>query len=151
MYIPKSLQEENVHNNCLVGLRVWTNWSVDLTKIKIPLCRTIFFKMGTKVSVLRKGFEGHFLWVKWSEWVSEWVKWCFFGPLNLFIFRYVKEGVLGNNNIGIKKCTTTFLWVLNLGQVGGRRKKFQNLTTGMIFSKIVSNLSVLKGIFETKL
>ena len=41
---------------------------------------------------------------KWSEWV--------FGPLNLFIFGYVKGGVLGNNNIGIKKCTT-FLWVLN--------------------------------------
>ena len=48
MYIPKSLQEENVHNNCLVGLRVWTNWSVDLTKIKIPLCRTIFFKWAQK-------------------------------------------------------------------------------------------------------
>ena len=62
----------------------------------------------------------------------------------------VKGGVLGNNNIGIKKCTTTFLWVLNLGQVGGRRKFFQNLTTGMIFSKMVSNLSVLEGIFETK-
>ena len=73
-----------------------------------------------------------------------------FGPLNLFIFGYVKGGVLGNNNIGIKKCTTTFLWVLNLGQVGGRRKFFQNLTTGMIFSKMVSNLSVLEGIFETK-
>ena len=74
-----------------------------------------------------------------------------FGPLNLFIFGYVKGGVLGNNNIGGKKCTTTFLWVLNLGQVGGRRKFFQNLTTGMIFSKMVSNLSVLEGIFETKL
>ena len=24
------------------------------------------------------------------------------GPLNLFIFGYVKEGVLGKNNIGIK-------------------------------------------------
>ena len=72
-----------------------------------------------------------------------------FGPLNLFIFRYVKGGVLGNNNIGIKKYTT-FLWVLNLGQVGGRRNFFQNLTTGMIFSKMVSNLSVLEGIFETK-
>ena len=35
-------------------------------------------------------------------------------------------GVLGNNNIGRKKCTTIFLWVLNLGQVGGRRKFFQN-------------------------
>ena len=65
--------------------------------------------------------------VKWSE--SEWV----FGPLNLFVFRYIKEGVWGNNNIGIKKCTTIFLWVLNLGQVGGRQKKFQNLTTDMIF------------------
>merc|ERR1712122_92664 len=73
-----------------------------------------------------------------------------FGPLNLFILGYVKGGFLGNNNIGIKKCTTTFLWVLNLGQVGGRRKFFQNLNTGMIFSKMVSNLSVLEGIFETK-
>ena len=72
----------------------------------------------------------------------------FFG-LNFF-FGYGKEGVLGNNNISIKKCRTTFLWVLNLGQVGGRRKFFQNLTTGMIFSKMVSNLSVLEGIFETK-
>ena len=67
-----------------------------------------------------------------------------FGPLNLFIFGYVKGGVLGNNNIGIKKCTTTFLWVLNLGQVGGRRKFFQNHTATMIFSKMVSNLSILR-------
>ena len=67
-----------------------------------------------------------------------------FGPLNLFIFGYVKGGVLGNNNIGIKKCTTTFLWVLNLGQVGGHQKFFQNLTIGMIFSKMVSNLSILR-------
>ena len=63
------------------------------------------------------------LWseVKWSEkWKSEKVKkWSesIFGPLNLFIFGYVKGEVLGNNNIGIKKCTTSFLWVLNLGQV----------------------------------
>ena len=56
-----------------------------------------------------------------------------FGPLNLFILGYVKGGVLGNNNIGIKKCTTTFLWVLNLGQVGGRRNFFQNHTTTVTF------------------
>ena len=62
-----------------------------------------------------------------------------FGPLNLFNLRYIKEGVGGNNNIGIKKCTTIFLWVLNLGQVGGRRKIFQNHTATMIFSKMVSN------------
>ena len=59
------------------------------------------------------------LW-KWSESEVK-VKWkkseSIFGPLNLFIFGYVKEGVLGNNNIGIKMCTANFLWVLNFGQV----------------------------------
>ena len=34
-----------------------------------------------------------------------------FGPLNFFNLRYIKGGVRGNNNIGIKKCTTIFLWV----------------------------------------
>ena len=43
---------------------------------------------------------------KWSESESE----SIFGPLNFFIFGYVKGGVLGNNNISIKKCRTTFLW-----------------------------------------
>ena len=47
-----------------------------------------------------------------------------FGPLNFFNLRYIKGGVRGNNNIGIKKCTTIFLWVLNLEQVGGRRNNF---------------------------
>ena len=61
MYIPQSLQEENVHNNCLMGLIFWTNWRVDLTKTKIPEGRTIFWKIGTKVSVLHKEFEGQFL------------------------------------------------------------------------------------------
>ena len=41
-----------------------------------------------------------------------------FGPLNFFNLRYIKGGVRGNNNIGIKKCTTIFLWVLNFGEVG---------------------------------
>ena len=67
-----------------------------------------------------------------------------FGPLFFFNFRYIKVGVWGNNNIGIKKCTTIFLWVLNLGQVGGHQKIVQNLTTEMIFSKMVSNLSILR-------
>ena len=56
-----------------------------------------------------------------------------FGPLNLFIFRYVEGEVLGNNNIGIKKCTTTFLWVLNLGQVGEILENFQNHPLGESF------------------
>ena len=71
---------------------------------------------------------------KWSEWVSE-VKWCLFWSLNFFIFRYVEGGVLGNNYISIKKCTTTFLWVLNFGQVGEIFKNFQNHTTTVTFFK----------------
>ena len=58
-----------------------------------------------------------------------------FGPLNLFIFGYVKGEVLGNNNIGIKKCTTSFLWVLNLGQVREILKNFQNHPLGESFWK----------------
>merc|ERR1712198_459369 len=53
-----------------------------------------------------------------------------FGPLNFFFFRYIKEGVRGNNNIGIKKCTTIFLWALNLGQVGKIFKNFQKHPLG---------------------
>ena len=49
MYIPKTLQEESVHNNCLMGLIFWTNWRVDLTKIKIPIFRTFFFSLRVKV------------------------------------------------------------------------------------------------------
>ena len=66
--------------------------------------------------------------VKWSEW-------CLFWSLNFFIFRYVEGGVLGNNYISIKKCTTTFLWVLNFGQVGEIFKNFQNHTTTVTFFK----------------
>ena len=63
-------------------------------------------------------------------------KWWVFGPLNLFNLRYIKEGVRGNNNIGIKKCTTIFLWVLNLGQVGKIFKNFQKHPLGEGFWKI---------------
>ena len=78
----------------------------------------------------------------WSESEkSEWV----FGPLNLFIFGYVKGGVLGNNNIGIKKCTTTFLWVLNLGQVGEILENFQNHPLGERFWKIFSKVIFWKN------
>ena len=59
-----------------------------------------------------------------------------FGPLNLFNLRYIKEGVRGNDNIGIKKCTTIFLWVLNLGQVGEILENFQKHPLGEGFRKI---------------
>ena len=42
MYIPKSLQEENVHNNCLMGLIFWTNWGPDQQKSKTPLSHDFF-------------------------------------------------------------------------------------------------------------
>ena len=54
---------------------------------------------------------------------------------NFFIFRYVEGGVLDNNYINIKKCTKTFLWVLNFGQVGEIFKNFQNHTTTVTFFK----------------
>ena len=53
---------------------------------------------------------------KWSE--------SIFAPLIFFNLRYIKGGVRGNNNIGIKKCTTNFLWVLNFGQVGELPQQF---------------------------
>ena len=67
--------------------------------------------------------------VKWKK--SE----SIFGPLIFFNLRYIKGGVGGNNNIGIKKCTTNFLWVLNFGQVGEIFKNFQNHTTTVTFFK----------------
>ena len=56
-----------------------------------------------------------------------------FGPLIFFNLRYIKGGVRGNNNIGIKKCTTIFLWVLNFGEVGEIFKNFQNHTATVTF------------------
>ena len=56
-----------------------------------------------------------------------------FWSLIFFVFRYVEGGVLGNNNIGIKKCTTNFLWVLNFGQVGEILENFQNHPLGESF------------------
>ena len=84
------------------------------------------------------------LWseVKWSE--VKWKKWWVFGPLNLFNLRYIKEGVRGNNNIGIKKCTTIFLWVLNLGQVGEIFKNFQKHPLGEGFWKKIRKSVILE-------
>ena len=48
--------------------------------------------------------------------------WSFF-----FNLRYVKGEVLGYNNIGTKKCRTTFLWVLNFRQVGELPQRFSKL------------------------
>ena len=56
-----------------------------------------------------------------------------FGPLNFFNLRYIKGEVRGNNNIGIKKCTTIFLWVLNFGEVGEILENFQKHPLGESF------------------
>ena len=68
-----------------------------------------------------------------------------FGPLNFFIFRYVEGGVLGNNYISIKKCTTTFLWVLNFGEVGEILENFQKHPLGESFWKMVSKVIFWKN------
>ena len=56
MYIPKSLQEENVHNNCLMSLIFWTNWGPDQQKSKTQLSQD-FQKHFPKVSVSGRIFE----------------------------------------------------------------------------------------------
>ena len=67
----------------------------------------------------RENEELIYLVVKWSESeVKVKVPEQFFGLLIFFVIRYVKGEVLGYNNIGIKTCKTTFLWVLNFGKVG---------------------------------
>ena len=73
---------------------------------------------------------------KWKKWKSE----SIFGPLIFFNLRYIKGGVRGNNNIGIKKCTTIFLWVLNFGEVGEILENFQNHPLGESFWKIFSKV-----------
>ena len=56
-----------------------------------------------------------------------------FGPSFFFNFKYIKGGVLGKDNIGIKKCRTILLWVLNFGQVGEILENFQNHPLGESF------------------
>ena len=46
---------------------------------------------------------------------------------------YVKGEVLGKNNIGVKKCRTIFLWVLNFGEVGEILENFQKHPLGESF------------------
>ena len=50
MYIPKTLHEENVHNNYLMGLIFSTSWRVDPTKKKFPMGIWIFGFLYPKVS-----------------------------------------------------------------------------------------------------
>ena len=64
-----------------------------------------------------------------------------FGPLIFFNLRYIKGGVLGYNNIGIKKCTTIFLWVLNFGEVGELPQQFSKSPSRTGFLKKWSRTS----------
>ena len=50
MYIPKTLQEENVHSNCLMGLKFSTSWRVAPKKKKIHMGIWIFGILYPKVS-----------------------------------------------------------------------------------------------------
>ena len=68
-----------------------------------------------------------------SESESEVKEKSVFWSINFSILRYVEEGVRGNNNIGIKKCTTIFLWVLNFGEVGEILENFQKHPLGESF------------------
>ena len=65
MHIPKSLHKEFMQNNFFMGLIFRTSWRVDLMKIKITICRTIFWKLRVKVSDSYKEFLSKIL--KFSE------------------------------------------------------------------------------------
>ena len=69
-------------------------------------------------------------------------KWRVFWSLIFFNFRYVMGGVGGNNNIGIKKCTTIFLWEWSSKQVGGCPKNFQKHPVERVFEKLVPNFTI---------
>ena len=60
MYIPKTLHEENVHNNCLMGLIFWTSWSVAPKKIKISMGIWIFQKKFQKYRILGSSLDPKF-------------------------------------------------------------------------------------------
>ena len=61
MYIPKTLHEENVHNNYLMGLIFSTSWRVAPKKKKIPNGDLDFLKfepksIGSSVSDFQQNF-----------------------------------------------------------------------------------------------
>ena len=85
--------------------------------------------------------------VKWSEvkWKVKWKSEIHFWSFKFFRFQICWGGVLGNNYISIKKCRTTFLWVLNFGQVGEILENFQKHPLGESFWKMVSKVIFWKN------
>ena len=73
-----------------------------------------------------------------------------FWSLIFFIFGYVKGGAVLGNNISKKSAEQLSYGSKTLGKLGSCHNDFENLTIGLFFSKIISNLSVLVGIFENK-
>ena len=75
-----------------------------------------------------------------------------FGSLIFFTLRYIKGGVGANNNIGIKKCTTIFLWEWSSRQVGVLPEEFSKTPCAESFWKNGSQLqkffSVQEGNFD---
>ena len=57
----------------------------------------------------------------------------------------------GYSNIGIKKCTSIFVWVLSFGEVRELPQEFSNHYGRTTFTKMVSNFRVVEGIFGTKI
>ena len=123
-----------MHNNILMGVKFWTSWRN--------------FQEFSKSHYYGDFFQ------KWSPtcfFESEWV----FGPLIFFNVRYIKVGVLGNNNIGIKKCTKKFLMGVKFWTSWRVSPTIFKITLlRWLFSKMVSNLwffENLQGIFYIKL
>ena len=102
-YNPRaSLARAAFKRDFLVKLKAISFFWSKLRKVKF---RGISFK---------SGYLQNFLWSPLSTSYPRACEWSeksesIFGPSNLMKLIYVEGGVLGNNNIGIKKCRT-FLW-----------------------------------------
>ena len=70
---------------------------------------------------------------------------------NSFILRYIRHYTPINLNIYLKNVLPNFMWVYKFGQVWELPQRFKITLQGWIFSKIVPNITILEGIFETYL
>ena len=63
------IQKGSLQNKILMGFKIWRSWRPYPMKIKIPIGRTIFVKLNTKVTITRGNLEPNlrffitFVWV----------------------------------------------------------------------------------------
>ena len=93
MYILKTLQEENVHSNSLMGLKVWWSWGSRIFFSKSPKVGR-FSIFHAKLQILKGGFS--FFWSSFCRffgifssktWVFSGAGWSFWVKMTLFLLQ----------------------------------------------------------------